>query len=107
MSNNDMFAYALQNGACYVINQGDYRGETVTGYGILNEYVFSKLMWDVTLDMKELCKKFFKAMYKDAADTMWTIFERERVHSMTVSQDVTVGEYNYSRPGNASLYPYR
>jgi hypothetical protein len=26
---------------------------------------------------------------------------------MTVSQDITVGEYNYSRPGNASLYPYK
>ncbi len=107
MSNNDFFAYALQNGAGFIINQGDYRGETVTGYGILNEYVFSKLMWDVTLDMEELCKKFFKAMYKDAADTMWEIFETERQHSMTVSQDVTVGEYNYSRPQNASLYPYK
>ena len=107
MSNNDFFAYAIQNGANFVINQGDYRGETVTGYGILNEYVFSKLMWDVTLDMEELCKNFFKAMYKDGADTMWTIFETERVHSMTVSQDVGVGEYNYSRPNNASLYPYK
>ena len=107
MSNNDFFAYALQNGATYIINQGDYRGETVTGFGLLNEYVFSKLMWDVNLDMEELCKKFFKAMYKDAADTMWEIFTRERIHSMTVSQDVTVGEYNYSRPRNASLYPYK
>ena len=107
MSNNDFFAYALQNGATYVINQGDYRGETVTGFGVLNEYVFSKLMWDVTLDMEELCKKFFNAMYKNGADTMWEIFQRERVHSMTVSQDVTVGEYNYSRPQNAALYPYQ
>lgn len=107
MLNNDMYAYALQNGANFVINQGDYRGETVTGWGVLNEYVFSKLMWDVNIDMEETCKRFFKAMYKDAADTMWKIFEMERVHSMTVSQDVTVGEYNYSRPGNASLYPYK
>jgi len=107
MLNNDMYAYALQNGAQYVINQGDYRGETVTGYGLLNEYVFSKLMWDVTLDMEELCKKFFKAMYKDAADTMYEIFTKERQHSMTVSQDITVGEYNYSRPKNADLYPYK
>ena len=107
MLNNDMYAYALQNGATYVNNQGDYRGETVTGYGILNEYVFSKLMWDCTLDMEELCKKFFKAMYKDAADTMYEIFVGEREYSMTVSQDTSVGEYNYSKPDRASLYPYK
>lgn len=107
MLNNDMYAYALLNGAEHVVNQGDYRGETVTGYGLLNEYVFSKLMWDATLDMEELCKNFFKAMYKDAAETMWEIFEKERAHSMTVSQDVSVGEYNYSRPQSAALYPYQ
>ena len=107
MLNNDMYAYALQNGATYVLNQGDYRGETVTGYGLLNEYVFSKLMWDCTLDMEELCKKFFRAMYKDAADTMYEIFTSEREYSMTVSQDISVGEYNYSKPDRASLYPYK
>lgn len=107
MLNNDMYAYAVLNGASQVVNQGDYRGETVTGYGILNEYVFSKLMWDCTLQVEDLCKKFFKAMYKDASDTMYEIFEGERRHSMTVSQDITVGEYNYSRPRNAALYPYK
>ena len=107
MMNNDMYSYALQNGAFYAVNQGDYRGETVTGYGILNEYVYSKLMWDSTLSMEELCKKFFRAMYKDAADTMWEIWVSEREYSMTVSQDITVGEYNYNRPDKASLYPYK
>lgn len=107
MMNGDMYAYALQNGAFYAVNQGDYRGETVTGYGLLNEYVYSKLMWDSTLDMDELCKKFFKAMYKDAADTMWEIFVSEREYSMSVSQDITVGEYNYSKPDKAALYPYK
>ncbi len=107
MLNNDMYAYAILNGAENVINQGDYRGETVTGFGILNEYVFSKMMWDCTLKIEDLCKKFFKAMYKDAADTMYEIFVSEREHSMTVSQDINVGEYNYSRPRNASLYPYK
>ena len=107
MMNNDMYAYSLLNGAMHAVNQGDYRGETVTGYGILNEYVFSKIMWDCTLQVEDLCKKFFKAMYKDAAETMYDIFMTERAHSMTVSQDVSVGEYNYSRPRNASLYPYK
>ena len=107
MLNNDMYAYAILNGAEHVINQGDYRGETVTGYGILNEYVYSKLMWDCTLQVEDLCKNFFKAMYKDASDTMYEIFSMEREHSMSVSQDITVGEYNYSRPRNASLYPYK
>lgn len=107
MLNNDMYAYALQNGASFIINQGDYRGETVTGFGLLNEYVFSKMMWDATLDIEELCKKFFKAMYKDASETMWEIFVSEREYSMSVSQDLTVGEYNYSRINKASLYPYK
>lgn len=107
MMNTDMYSYVIENGGFFAFNQGDYRGETVTGFGVLNEYVYSKIMWDVTLDMETLCKKFFKAMYKDAAETMWDIFVSEREYSMTVSQDITVGEYNYSRINKASLYPYK
>lgn len=105
MLNNDMYAYAILNGATNVFNQGDYRGETVTGYGVLNEYVFSKLMWDCTLKVEDLVKAFFKAMYKDASETMYEIFMFERAHSMTVSQ--SAGEYNYSLPKSAALYPYK
>lgn len=103
---NDFYAFALNCGSIYALNQGDWQGETITSFGILNEYVFSKMMWDSSLSAETLCKKFFKAMYKDAADTMYDIFNDLRVHSATISQDDKVGEWCGTSADYANLYPY-
>lgn len=86
MLNSDFYAYALKYGSLYMMNQGDWKGDSITSYGILNEYVFGKLMWNSSLKMEDLVKKFFKAMYKDASDTMYEIFQMQREHSLTIEQ---------------------
>lgn len=86
MLNSDFYAYALNYGSLYMMNQGDWEGDSITSYGVLNEYVFSKLMWNSSLKMEDLVKKFFKAMYKDASDTMYEIFQMTREHSLYVEQ---------------------
>lgn len=104
---SDFYAYALNYGSQYILNQGDWQGENITSFGILNEYLFSKMMWNCSLDTETLCKNFFKAMYKDAADTMYEIYNDVRMHSMTISQDSVVGESNDTNADYARLYPYK
>ena len=52
----------------------------LTGFNSLKTYIESKLMWDSSLDQNELVEKFFKAMYKDAAETMYNLFVDYRTH---------------------------
>lgn len=103
--NGDFYAYLLNAGSQYIYNQGEWEAETMTSYGILNEYLFSKLMWDSSLDMEELIKDFFKAMYKDAADTMYEIFNMQREHSITIA--VKANKFNFgTNRATAANYPY-
>ena len=107
MLNSDFYQYVANNNSEFSFNQGHYVGDMMQGYGALNEYIYSKLMWDVTTDVEKTTKEFFKAMYKDASDTMYEAFIMEREHSMTVSCDIAVGEYNYSNVRDAKNYPYK
>lgn len=104
--NTDFYAYALNCGSIYMMNQGDWEGDNITSYGALNEYVFSKLMWNCSLNTEQLVKNFFKAMYKNASDTMYEIFELQRQHSLTVGQNNgTLGAGN--RVDKMKYYPYK
>lgn len=102
--NGDFYAYAVNCGSIYMMNQGDWEGDNITSYGILNEYVFSKLMWNNSLSTEELVKNFFKAMYKNASDTMYEIFTLQREHSNTVLElcDRDIGSMNKKK-----YYPYK
>lgn len=103
--NGDLYAYLLNAGSQYIYNQGEWEAESSTSYGILNEYLFSKLMWDSSLDMEELIKDFFNAMYKDAADTMYEIFNMQREHSITIAVKTNNLGFGYNR-ANPENYPY-
>lgn len=103
--NGDLFAWLLNNGSSFMMNQGDWQGENITSFGAMNEYVFSKLMWNCTLNIEDLVKDFFAHMYCDAADTMYDIFTTMRNHSMTVAQ--MPGGKAGERADKAEMYPYR
>lgn len=104
--NTDFYSYLLNYGTMFIVNQGDWHGESITSWGVLNEYVFSKLMWDTTLDTETLVKDFFRAMYKDAADTMYQIFEMQREHAATISQNPLVGMTVGSNADSIVNHPY-
>ena len=88
-----------------MINQSDWQGENLTSFGAMNEYVFSKLMWDCTLNIEDLVKDFFAHMYGDAADTMYEIFTTMRNHSITVAE-MPGGKFS-EKADKADMYPYR
>lgn len=83
--NSDFYAYLLKYGTQFIVNQGDWQGESITGWGVLNEYVFSKLMWNTSLKAEDVVKDFFNAMFKGAADTMYQIFEMQREQTTTIA----------------------
>lgn len=103
--NGDLYAWLLNKGSTFMMNQSDSQGENMTSFGAMNEYVFSKLMWDCTLNIEDLVKDFFEHMYRDAADTMYEIFTTMRNHSMTVAE-MPGGKFS-ERADNAAMYPYR
>ena len=107
MLNSDFYQYVANQNSEFAFNQGHYVGDNMQSYGALNEYIFYKLMWDVTTDVEKITKDYFKNMYNDASDTMYEAFTMEREHSMTVSCDIAVGEYNYSNVRDSKNYPYR
>ena len=107
MLNSDFYQYVANNNSEFAFNQGHYVGDNMQSYGALNEYIYSKLMWDVTCNVETLTRNFFKEMYKEAADTMYEAFTMEREHSLTVSCDIAVGEDNHSNVRDPKNYPYK
>ena len=78
--NSDTYQAFANSGVELVFDENiDYSSE-LTGFNSLKTYIESKLMWDSSLDQNELVEKFFKAMYKDAAETMYNLFVDYRTH---------------------------
>lgn len=103
-SGGDYYAFLLSNGSQLLMNQTDWEAENMTSFNLLKEYMLSKLMWDCSLDMNELCTNFFNAMYKDAADTMFEVFTAMRVQSFTIAKnDGTL----YGDALDPKHYPYK
>lgn len=102
-SGPDYYAYLFSKGSTYIMNQTDWMSDTMTSFNVLKDYTCSRLMWDCSLDIVTLVKNYFNAMYKDAADTMYEIFNMMRAHDHTISQvDTSV----YGEATKAEYYPY-
>lgn len=55
--------------------------KAITSFGQLFAYIDSKLQWNCNLDFNTLVKKYFKAMYQDAADIMYNLYISEKDYS--------------------------
>ena len=71
-----------------------------TGFGVLHNYLCSKLAWNSDLDVNKLVDNYFKAMYKDAfvemkelftQESLWFATENART-SLTTSSSITSTE---------------
>ena len=56
----------------------------LTVWNSLKFYLNSKLQWDTSLDEQTLINNWFKAMFKDAAPIMKSLFMDMRTHAATV-----------------------
>lgn len=86
--NNDAYQYFATKNVQYIFNESqDGTGGNATQWQNLKSYYQSKLMWDSSLDMDQLIRNYFDAMYMDAADTMYAIWMQMRVHIVNVLND--------------------
>lgn len=80
-----------------------------TGWHNLKIYLDSKLMWTPTLDVGELTRKFFNAMYKDAQDVMLEAFMETRAYTETIYTDnaLHILRSNYHTVQKKEYFPIR
>ena len=95
---SDAYQAFAEAGVEFVFDENiDYSSE-LTGFNALKTYIESKLMWDSSLDQDILMNKFFNAMYKDAADTMYKLFIDYRM------QYAYIKEYGQKKLNNVQNY---
>ena len=59
-----------------------------TAFGDVKEYLYAKLMWNCNLDVNTLINNFFADVYKEAGDTMKTLFNNWRAKSATFGGNI-------------------
>ena len=73
--------FADHNVKLYYQNSQSYQDGASTAFHTLQLYLTSKLSWNSSLDTVALVDKFMKAMFKEAAPVMKTMFESVRLHN--------------------------
>ena len=104
--NSESFNFLANNHADYFFFQGKFGTEEVSTYDNLEEYLVAKLAWNANLDVKELTKNYFAAMYGDAADAMFEIFSDTRLHSANLAMNESYVETHGGSPNKPQFFPY-
>ena len=87
--NTDGFQYYVEAGTEYFFDEKNDTGTNTTAFKKLETYVEFKLAWDCTLDSDVYVDKFFKCMYKEAADTMKGLYMDLKNHYQSVNSWAT------------------
>ena len=78
-SMQDLCKYLVQFNTETYYAQGSYNLRNSTNFDNLKSYLFSKLEWNVNIDLSEYIHRYFKGLYKDASDIMEQAFMQQRV----------------------------
>lgn len=68
----------IENGAVSILDQLDTQENGNSGWTRAKQYVMSKLMWNVDLNMEEVLDDFFANYFDVASETMRELFETDR-----------------------------
>lgn len=77
---NDYYQALAYYGVYFIFSEMQDSGSFGMNWHNLNSYVQNTLRWDSTRPVGEVTRKFFDAMYLDAADTMYKIYMQQRVY---------------------------
>lgn len=94
----------VQNNTIFLLENGHYNSDHLSGFYDLKVYLSSKLTWNCQADMKALIEKFFDNYYKDAAPYMQTIFEA-LCNRYTVLHDTGVLSSTYYEFYSSKIHP--
>ena len=73
----DAYQFFAAGGADLMFMQGPMPSDNVTSFQMLDIYLNAKMQWDTTQDINELTKKWFNAMFKEAADVMYELYVQQ------------------------------
>ena len=102
----DTLAYYANNGTgIYMETSSD--SAVLTAWRSLQFWLYSKLQWDTSLDEQTLMDNWFRAMYKDAAPMMKSLFMDMRTHCATVySENGLYKNFScYNKVENKKMWP--
>ena len=82
------FEFLAQYGSAkYIFNQQQSNQYgTAAAFHNYKSWLDSKLEWNVKADVEELTKKYFNAMYGDAADEMKSLYDEMRMHIIGLNE---------------------
>ena len=83
----DAYQFFKEGGAEFMFKQSAMPGANVTSFQMLDIYLDSKMQWDTTQDINELTQRWFKAMFKDAADVMFDLYVQENNWAIIVAHE--------------------
>ena len=104
---SDTLAYfANRNARRMAIQAQHNQWGVATTWSNLNAYLFTKLMWDTSLNTQTLTNNFFNAMYLDAGPLMKEIFDEVRIwYKNNLSETSMRGDAN-NKVASPSYWPY-
>ena len=105
MFTGDTLAYYAQR--CHSMYMAWLDTSVHTTFKSLFYYMQSKLMWDTSLDEEELMNNWFRAMFKDAAPMMQSMFFDMRTHAAVVySENNLYCKFScYNKVENKNFWP--
>ena len=106
---NDFFRILASGNCRYFFNEVLDGGEDQTAWNNLKTYLQYKLSWDCNLDVNTLVNNYFKAMYKDASDTMLELYHSHRLffdYTMLKNEAVKINNGFYASWAEKTIYPY-
>ena len=84
----DMIRFCAEYNTKFFYAQGAHDLKQSTAFGDLKSYLYSKLTWNCNLDVNTLIDNFFNDVYKEAADSMKSVFEAWRTKSATFGGNI-------------------
>ena len=98
----DAYQFFAAGGAKFMFMQSVMPGANVTSFQMLDYYLDAKMQWDTTQDVAELTQRWFKGMFKDAADVMYQLYLEQNNFALMVAYETKqisqTGIINYSIP---------
>lgn len=91
-------------GAKYIFDQG--HADRCYPFSDMRNYVRSKLMWDLSLDVNDLIRRFMKAYYKEASECLYEYYVNLTKHFKKVEKAFTQRGKSYKLTSYVRTQPY-
>lgn len=76
----DQYRYCYQLSRSYMFNEGQLGQNNGTAFTKLKDYIDSKALFDVNVNVNDVIDKWFKGYFKDAAEPMREFFDELQTH---------------------------